>query len=236
MLKAEIGRSGAMAKVDPRIKYPCYKSLDELVDVARLRSLDGYITERIDRHAAAHADDYFLNEHRLDAASPHRPGVREIWLTRTPPGTPYDYLDLNRPELWRPTPEAEEFAELSAFIETLPFKARGRVLIIYDDAARPTPAHRDHLSTDICHDFIWMRTNRRKPLYLLDPATGERASVESYTAWFDTVNQYHGSDGGEGLAFSIRVDGIFTDEFRKLIPTPDYNAASTPALWACVSR
>jgi hypothetical protein len=234
--KAQAGRGGALAPVDPRIKYPCYKPLDEFVDLARLKSLDGYVAERIRRHIAAQRDDYFLNEHRLDAATEHRPGVREIWLSRTLPGTTYDYLDLNRTGLWRPTPEAEEFAELSAFVETLPFKARGRVLVIYDDAARPTPAHRDHLNTEVCHDFIWMRTNLRKPLYLLNHATGERAYVESYAAWFDTVNQYHGSDGAEGLTFSFRVDGIFTDEFRALIPKPGYNAAAAPALWACTSH
>jgi hypothetical protein len=30
------------------------------------------------------------------------------------------------------------------------------------------------------------------------------------------------------------VDGIFTDEFRKLIPVPAHNPASAPALWASV--
>jgi hypothetical protein len=221
--------------VDPRIKYPCYKSLDEFVDVARLRSLDRYVTERIEGHIAARRDDFFLNEHRLDPASPHRPGVREIWLTRTRPGTLYDYLDLNRAELWEPTPAAAEFAELTAFVETLPFRERGRVLIIYDDGAAPVPAHRDHLNRERCHDFVWMRTNLRKPLYMLNPETGERTHVESYTAWFDTVNQFHGSEPGDGLTFSIRVDGIFDDSFRQLIPTPALNAASTPALWACTS-
>jgi hypothetical protein len=34
------------------------------------------------------------------------------------------------------------------------------------------------------------------------------------------------------LVFSIRVDGIFSDEFRKQIPRPAFNAASTPSYWA----
>src|SRR5918998_4047789 len=99
------------AAVDPRIKYPCYKSFDEFIDVGRLRSLDGYIAERIRRHISARQDSYFLNQHRLDARAPYAPGVREIWLTRTRPGTPYDYLDLDKPELWERTDAAEEFAE-----------------------------------------------------------------------------------------------------------------------------
>ena len=60
--------------------------------------------------------------------------------------------------------------------------------------------------------------------------------MESYSAWFDTVNQFHGSDEYDGLSFSIRVDGIFTDRFKKRVPVPEYNRASTPALWACISQ
>ena len=224
------------AATDPRIKYPCYKSLDEFIDVERLTSLDGYITERIRRHISARQDSYFLNQHRLDPSAPYAPGVREIWLTRTPPGTPYDYLDLDKPGLWSPTEAAEEFSELTDFLATLPFKATGRALVIYDGTGAATPAHRDHLNTDVCHHFVWLRTNRRKPFYVLNHETGEKLYVDSYSAWFDTVNQFHASDGGEGLTFSVRVDGTFTDEFLRLIPKPASNPASTPALWASLTR
>ncbi len=222
-------------RVDPRITYPCYKSFDDFIDVDRLKSLDGYITERIERHLKARTDDYFLNQHRLDSATPHQPGAREIWLARTLPGVPYNYLDLDRPELWRRTEEAGEFSLLTDFIGTLPFKATARMLIIYDDTATTVPAHRDHLSAEVCNQFIWFRTNLRKPFYMLNHRTNEKTYVESYSAWFDTVNQFHGSDAQEGLSFSIRVDGIFTDEFKRHIPVPASNLASTPALWACIS-
>ncbi|HLL77379.1 MAG TPA: hypothetical protein VK421_19145 [Pyrinomonadaceae bacterium] len=236
-MKAPADDTGVIrAEVDPRITYPCYKSLDEFIDVGRLKSLDGYITERINRHIAARRDSYFLNQHRLDARTPYVPGVREIWLTRTLPGMPYDYLDLDKPELWRPTDAAEEFSELMDFLATLPFKATGRILVIYDDSGAVTPAHQDHLSTDVCHHFVWLRTNRRKPFYVLNHETGEKLYVDSYSAWFDTVNQFHGSDGGEGLTFSIRVDGTFTDDFLRHVPKPASNPASAPALWASLTR
>ncbi len=224
------------APVDPRIKYPCYKSLDEFIDVERLKSLDGYIRERIERHIRESEDSYFLNEHRLDARSPHQPGVREIWLTRTRAGVPYNYQDLNRTELWEPTSATAEFPLLMDFIATLPFKSTGRMLIIYDHTATAVPAHRDHLITDICHEFIWLRTNLKKPFYLLNNETGERLYVDSYSAWFDSVNQFHGSDPCDGLTFSIRVDGHFTDRFRRRIPIPEFNPASTPALWSCLQK
>jgi hypothetical protein len=67
---------------------------------------------------------------------------------------------------------------------------------------------------------------------MLNPVTGERCYVRSHSAWFDTVNQYHGADAASGLSFSIRVDGRFTEEFRRQIPVCAENPASAPALWA----
>ena len=118
------------------------------------------------------------------------------------------------------------------FIQTLPFEATGRMLIIYDDRGVEVPAHRDHLEKNVCHDFIWFRTNLIKPFYMYNQNSGEKLYVKSYSAWFDTVNQFHGSDAVPGLSFSIRVDGIFSREFRKSIPMPSTNLASTPSLWA----
>jgi hypothetical protein len=222
--------------LDPRINYPSYKSFDRFIDVERLRSLDAYIARQIRRHVATATPDYFVNEHRLDADSPYKPGVREIWLSRTLPGVPYNYLDLDRTELWARTPECESFTLLMEFIDTLPFESTGRILIIYDDSGSAVPAHRDHENTEICNDFIWFRTNLRKPFYMLDKFASEKLYVGSYSAWFDAVNQFHGSDAGNGLTFSIRVDGHFTDEFRRMIPRPERNAASTPSLWASLER
>jgi hypothetical protein len=149
---------------------------------------------------------------------------------------PDSYFDLDKTELWHPTAEAKEFALLMEFIRTLPFKSTGRMLIVYDRELRPVPAHRDHMEPEVCHDFIWFRTNRKKPLYMLDHLSGKKTYVESYSAWFDSVNQFHGSEGYDGLSFSIRVDGIFSDGFRQQIPVPPYNAASTPSLWAALSK
>ena len=217
------------------IHYPSYKSFDDIIDLDRLLLLDAELTALIEHHAAKPTADYFLNEHRLDVEAPHQPGAREIWLTRTEPGTVYNYLDLDKPEFWIKTKEAEEFRSLFRFIETLPFKSLGRVLIIYDHSGLKVPAHRDHLETSLCHNFIWFRTNERKRFYMYNPQTQEKLYVQSYSAWFDTVNQFHGSDPSSGLTFSIRVDGIFNDEFQKQIPFCADNPAATPALWAMMS-
>jgi len=227
------------AKTDSRIKYPSYKSFDEFVDVERLKSLDEFIGVRIRRRIESKDEEYFLNAYRLDADSPHQPGAREIWLSRPKffeagdvENSLYDALD--KTGLWETTEDAANYSLLMDFIKTLPFKATSRMLIIYDDAETLVPAHRDHLDTNVCHEFVWFRTNTRKPFYMLNHGTGVKKYVEGYTAWFDAVNQFHGTDPVAGLSFSIRVDGVFTDEFRKLIPQPEFNRASTPSFWASV--
>jgi hypothetical protein len=222
------------AAVDPRITYPCYKSFDPFIDVERLKSLDGYITERVKRHIAARKDiQFYTGPYRLKGSAPDRPGSRMIYLAQS--RRPDSYFDLDKTELWKPTEATSEFSRLMDFIATLPFKATGRMLIMYDDVGREVPAHRDHTDTEVCHDFIWFRTNLNKPFFMLNHQTGEKLYVQSHSAWFDSVNQFHGTDPVEGLSFSIRVDGHFTDEFRRRIPVPARNQASTPALWACSS-
>jgi hypothetical protein len=214
--------------------YPSYMDLDRFIDVAWLRSLDGFIAERLMRRLEASGDlAFYTGPFLLNAQAPSLPGSKLVYLSRT--AGKDDYYDLDRAELWRPTPEADEFAPLMEFIAALPFEATGRMIIMYDFNGRAVPAHRDHDSIGLCHEFVWLRTNFAKSLFMLDPQSGETLRVRSHSAWFDTVNQYHGADAAEGLSFSIRVDGRFGDEFRRLIPSCAHNPASAPALWAAAA-
>ncbi|HEU0044229.1 hypothetical protein [Sphingomonas sp.] len=211
--------------------YPSYKDLDAFIDVARLKALDGFITEQLRGRLAAAADRaFYTGPFLLQSDAPDRPGSRMIELAQS--REPENYYDLDRTDLWEPSAEAAAFAPLMDFIATLPFAATGRMLIMYDPSGRAVSAHKDHDSAELCHEFIWFRTNLTKPFYMLDPDTGERAYVAGHAAWFDTVNQFHGADASDELSFSIRVDGIFDDAFRSRIPFPDRNRAAAPSLWA----
>lgn len=213
------------------IYYPSYKNTDPFIDVERLKALDGFITQRLRaRLAGAEDRQFYTGPFLLDAGAPDRPGSRMIELSRSREAE--DYYDLNRTEIWEPAPEAAEFAPLMEFIATLPFAATGRMLIMYDPNGRAVSAHKDHDSADLCHEFLWLRTNLRKPFYMLDPRTGARAYVAGYSAWFDTVNQFHGADASGDLSFSIRVDGVFDESFRSRIPFPSINRAAAPSIWA----
>lgn len=228
-------RSVERAKTDPRITYPCYKSFDEFIDVRRLKSLDGYLSDRIEQHARTSDDErFYTGPLTLGASAPKLPGSKIIYLSQyIHPTRPSSYYDLDEPDLWARTEDSRQFALLMDFIATLPFKCFGRMMIMYDPSGNAVTAHRDHSRIETCHEFIWFRTNSTKPFYMFNQKTGERKYVDSYSAWFDTCNQFHGVDARPGLAFSIRVDGKFSDEFRARIPVPPYNRASTAALWAC---
>lgn len=221
-----------LPQVDPRIRYPSYKSFDDLIDVERLKSLDGYVTERIQKRVSKDKDlQFYTGPFRLAENAPAKPGSKMVYLSQ--PRGEDNYYNLDNPDEWQPAEGATEFAELMDFIATLPFRATGRMIIMYDPDGRAVTAHRDHVSHELCHEFLWFRTNLRKPFYMLNETTGEKQYVESHSAWFDTVNQFHGGDATGELAISIRVDGIFSDELRARMPIAETNRASTPSLWAC---
>lgn len=211
--------------------YPSYKSLDGFIDVAQLKSLDGFLTDKIENRVLADRDlAFYTGPFLLSDREPYLPGSRLIYLSRS--REPENYYDLNRTDLWEETEEALEFAPLMDFIRTLPFKARGRMIIMYDDSGRAVSAHKDHDSQELCHEFIWFRTSFNKPFYMLNPDTGEKLYVSSHSAWFDTVNQFHGADETGSLSISVRVDGVFSDEFRALMPPGCGRNADAPAIWA----
>lgn len=211
--------------------YPSYKSLDDLIDIERLKSLDQFVRTRIaERIEAARDVRFYTGPFLRDEAAHSVPGPRMVYLSKA--RGPDDYYKLDQPDYWQPSEDAAHYAPLMDFIATLPFKATGRMLIIYDDSGRAVPAHRDHDSSDLCHEFIWFRTSLTKPFYMIDPVSDEKLYVASHSAWFDTVNQFHGADANGELSISIRVDGIFSDAFRAQIPFPSSNRSAAPSLWA----
>lgn len=205
-----------------------------IIDVARLKSLDRYLRDRLERRIERARDlQFYTGPFLLDGRALDRPGPRMVYLAYSSRGHGLEaYYDLDDTGFWQRSEEAAEFSELMDFIATLPFAATGRMLIIYDASGREVPAHRDHDSQDLCPEFIWLRTNFDKPFYMLDPGTGAKSYVASHSAWFDSVNQFHGADATGGLSFSLRVDGRFSDALRSLIPFPERGRAAAPALWA----
>ena len=105
------------------------------------------------------------------------------------------------------------FKELIRFIKTLPFKELGRVAILFTDVGGQIPTHPDHYN-DKLPEFIWFRTNFDKKFFIVD--NDHKTYVTGYSSWFDS-SLPHGTDIAKRFCFSIRVDGVFTDNFRSLM-------------------
>lgn len=222
-------------KTDHGISYPAYKSMDEFINIERLKSLDSIITQFIKNYLSDMPKEnrnFRIGPYPLKIWQPRLTDAYLVKLRENKSNEKYNYYDLNKTEKWGWAYYAEQLPEVVEFIKTLPFKSLGRVMLIFDNGEASITPHRDHTLSHECHEFIWFNSNKKKKFYVSH--SGVKKYITNYSAWFDTVNQFHGADPAGELNYSIRVDGIFTDEFRKQIPRPNINPASTPSLWACL--
>ena len=65
-------------------------------------------------------------------------------------------------------------------------------------------------------NFIWISLDNRKKLFVQDSITKEKHYIDSPITMFDDRN-HHGVENTGYAAWSLRVDGFFTDEFKSRI-------------------
>ncbi len=106
------------------------------------------------------------------------------------------------------------FPKTVAFIESLPFKEIGRCNIMGLEANDLGTVHRDgdpNVKHEVDH-FITFCPGRAKRLFLWDETLRKKTHVESRVYWFND-SDYHGVEADPYFRYSIRVDGIFEDDF-----------------------
>lgn len=196
------------------MKPALWQELDEFIDVEGLRSLGPAITERL-RTLEERFPDWprrFSIESNRDHAATTRP--KTLYLTRSRRNGSFKKW-LRDYESWKPTRAAPHFEDLMAFIRTLPFERTSRIFLIFDDQALSTPAHVDHPPSRRRPEFIWLRPTLHKRFFLQAGPSAERSYLEGHSVWFDSGRVFHGVEGREGFALSIRIDGEFTHPFRR---------------------
>lgn len=119
------------------------------------------------------------------------------------------------------TQQAKLFPQTLEFIEKLPFDEIGRILffitssqhrtLIHYDAGNPE-ARRAHPNTE----FIYFRPGLEKKLFIYDEDKDEKHYVKSCASYWNDLD-WHGVDQNVKTTFSMRVDGVFQDKFRKEI-------------------
>ena len=100
----------------------------------------------------------------------------------------------------------------------LPFKQIGRVNIFGVDSSQHITVHRDNnpfvMSVD--HHSIMLSPARNKRSFIYDQENDKKYYVDSNCYVFHDLN-YHGFDPNPEWTYTIRVDGIFTDEFKNTL-------------------
>jgi len=120
-------------------------------------------------------------------------------------------------------PSAEYFPSLIKWIDNLVtigvFKTIGRAYISAMESGGVSFEHRDAPSdklSDTDEEFIHIRGNYDRPFYVYNPVAKEKYYFESRVSWWNDKD-VHGGDVSMSTTFAVRVDGIYTDEFRNKI-------------------
>jgi hypothetical protein len=115
---------------------------------------------------------------------------------------------------------ATTFAFLRPFINSLPFSEIGRILFFVTDHFVPTPMHGDIERefagvTPHKQEFIWIRPKRlQKSFYVFDEVAEVKHPVQGQACWFNSYD-LHAAPASDVLTWSLRIDGKFTEAFRK---------------------
>lgn len=126
------------------------------------------------------------------------------------------------------TEEAEYFPETVKWVESMIteniFEHIGRVIFFHCEADGMPFEHRDldakngvfenDYYTPHRNEFIHIRPNTKKPFYIWDPDVKRKVYINSRAAWWNDQD-WHGGDKIKEQSYALRIDGKFTEDFRK---------------------
>jgi len=122
------------------------------------------------------------------------------------------------------TAEAEYFPNVVKWVEQLQgsiFEHIGRVIFFHCDHDGIPFEHRDldaknGMNQTFPHrnEFIHIRPNTKKAFYLWDPESKCKTYLNTRAAWWNDQD-WHGGERIMEQSYSLRIDGKFTEEFRK---------------------
>lgn len=127
------------------------------------------------------------------------------------------------------TPEAVYFPNVVQWIESMVgtvFEDIGRVIFFHCEADGIPFEHRDFDAkngiveeneyTPHRNEFIHIRPNTKKAMYLWDSDKKNKVYINSRAAWWNDQD-WHGGEKIIEQSYGLRIDGKFTEDFRKLI-------------------
>jgi hypothetical protein len=144
---------------------------------------------------------------------------------------PYQFIFLKNDDNWSTrfdeknwTSDSEFFPELKIWLENLKgsvFEHLGRIIFFKAEHDCLSPLHRDLIlpnENDYFnhrHEFIHIRPNLDKPFYIWD-GIDKLIPILSHASFFNDQD-WHSGGRVNIQTYSLRIDGVFTDAFRKKI-------------------
>jgi hypothetical protein len=128
-----------------------------------------------------------------------------------------DYVEKDSFEKTEWTDDIKYFPLLKKWIETLPFSEIGRVLFFIHEHDCELLVHKDGTNYKPHNtEFLWINPCMVKKMYIWDEDTNTKHYIDSPVGFFNTYD-WHGGDRSAKMTWTLRVDGKFTDEFRKML-------------------
>ncbi len=191
--------------------------LDEYLDLSDLESVNDEFTEVVDSLSEQWGIFYAASREVDDDGNYLKDNleVRTLYLTKLVGGIDESwdkYFLLDNSDYWVDNIDvSDKFPRLKKMISKLPFKNTARIFLIFTKKGCEIANHRDHPYDEWRHEMIWIRFNGAKKFFVLE--NNQPIYIQGSSCWFDS-KKIHGTET-DGYGVSLRVDGEFTDEFRK---------------------
>lgn len=121
------------------------------------------------------------------------------------------------------TPESAYFPNVMQWVNKLKddgiVEYTGRVIFFVSSGSSKPFEHRDLDAdtqdyTDHNIEFIHIRPNTKRGFYVWDPEHKRKHYINSHACFFNDQD-WHGGEASKKTTYSLRIDGIFTETFRK---------------------
>ncbi len=121
------------------------------------------------------------------------------------------------------TDEAKHFPNVMRYIDSLPFKSVGRVLLFTTYPNAGVVMHRDSTMTQHSdHNINLFFSAGGRPSFVWDEIKKEKVYLDpSARSYFFNNRDYHGVDAEPVFRYTVRVDGTFTDELCEALGLED---------------
>lgn len=145
-----------------------------------------------------------------------------VYLRQPKPGLDpiLAYLKKGSEDVFTWTDNIQRFPNLRNWLEDIKgkvFDSYGRMIFFLHEHDCKLLIHRDGMAYRPHNsEFLWLNPTRSKKFFVYDEDTGDQHYVDTGSAFFNDLDM-HGGDAGESMAWSLRIDGVFSKEFKRKI-------------------